>query len=86
MAFFCGQLTGFLDFVTQTAYQVLIWVFQFRVCFLKPEIFSDVNFEFLTYIDDILSHFPDFWRQKQSIYVGHDGINKKLRLNFENIW
>ena len=21
------------------------------------------------YIDDILSHFPDFWCQKQSIYV-----------------
>ena len=33
-------------------------------------------------IDDILSHFPDFWRQKQSIYVWHDGINKKLSLNF----
>ena len=67
MAFFCGQLTGFLDFVTQTAYQVLIWVFQFRVRFLKPEIFSDVNFE--SHIDDILSHFPVFWRQKYLFFV-----------------
>ena len=33
-------------------------------------------------INDILSHFPDFWRQKQSIYVWHNGINKKLSLNF----
>ena len=69
MAFFCDQLTGFFDFVNQIVYQVLIWLFQSRVSFLKPEILSDVNFESLTYFDDILSHFPDFWRQKQSIYV-----------------
>ena len=67
MAFLYVQLTEFLDFVNQTVYQVLIWVFQNRVCFLKPEILSDVNFESL--IDDSLSHFPNFWRQKQSIYV-----------------
>ena len=67
MAFLYVQLTEFLDFVNQTVYQVLIWVFQSRVSFLKPEILSDVNFESL--IDDSLSHFPYFWRQKQSIYV-----------------
>ena len=67
MAFLYVQLTEFLDFVNQTVYQVLIWVLQFRVSFLKAEILSDVNFESL--IDDILSHFPDFWRQKQSIHV-----------------
>ena len=67
MAFLYVQLTEFLDFVNQTVYQVWIWLFQFRVSFLKPEILSDVNFE--SNIDDILSHFPDIWRQKQSIYV-----------------
>lgn len=49
MAFFCDQLTGFLDFVTQTVYQVLKLVFQFRVCFLKPEILCNVNYVYWWY-------------------------------------
>ena len=77
MAFFCDQLTGFLDFVTQTACQVLIWVFQFRVRFFKTGniVWRQLCILMIFCLTSLISGV------KNNQFMS-DGINKKLRLNF----